>query len=55
MNRLGAVEEIPTFYARYVEEQTGATRKTLRRLSEAVGRFEGLGRTQAQLYGQSIP
>ena len=43
-----------TLYARYVEEQTIAMREMLRRLSEDVGRLEGIGRTQAQLYQCSM-
>ena len=34
--------------------QTTAMREMLRRLSEDVGRLEGLGRVQAQLYKRSI-
>jgi hypothetical protein len=54
MNRLSALEANTTLYARYVEEQTNAMREMLRRLSEDVGRLEGLGRAQAQLYKRSI-
>jgi hypothetical protein len=54
MNRLSALEANTTLYARYVEEQTSTMRAMLRRLSEDVGRLEGLGRAQAQLYKRSI-
>ncbi|KAH9060156.1 UNC-like C-terminal-domain-containing protein [Lactarius vividus] len=54
MNRLNALEANTTLYARYVEEQTSAMREMLRRLSEDVGRLEGIGRAQAQLYERSI-
>ncbi|KAI9442956.1 UNC-like C-terminal-domain-containing protein [Lactarius indigo] len=54
MNRLSALEANTTLYARYVEEQTSAMREMLRRLSEDVGRLEGIGRAQAQLYERSI-
>ena len=43
-----------TLRARYVEEQTSAMRDMLRRLSEDVGRLEGIGRAQAQMYARSI-
>ncbi|KAI0298110.1 UNC-like C-terminal-domain-containing protein [Multifurca ochricompacta] len=54
MNRLSALEANTTLYARYVEEQTSAMREMLRRLSEDVGRLEGIGRAQAQFYQRSI-
>lgn len=54
MNRLNALEANTTLYARYVEEQTSAMREMLRRLSEDVGRLEGIGRAQAQLYQRII-
>ncbi|KAI0292442.1 hypothetical protein BC826DRAFT_441535 [Russula brevipes] len=54
MNRLSALEANTTLYARYVEEQTNAMREMLRRLSEDVGRLEGIGRAQAQMYARSI-
>jgi hypothetical protein len=54
MNRLSALEANTTLYARYVEEQTSAMREMLRRLSEDVGRLEGIGRAQAQLYQRSM-
>jgi hypothetical protein len=54
MNRLNALEANTTLYARYVEEQTCAMREMLRRLSEDVGRLEGIGRAQAQLYERII-
>lgn len=54
MNRLSALEANTTLYARYVEEQTNAMREMLRRLNEDVGRLEGIGRAQAQMYARSI-
>jgi hypothetical protein len=54
MNRLSALEANTTLYARYVEEQTSAMREMLRRLSEDLGRLEGLGRAQAQMYARSV-
>jgi hypothetical protein len=54
MNRLSALEANTTLYTRYVEEQTSTMREMLRRLSEDVGRLEGIGRAQAQLYERSI-
>ncbi|KAF8495675.1 UNC-like C-terminal-domain-containing protein [Russula emetica] len=54
MNRLSALEANTTLHARYVEEQTSAMREMLRRLSEDVGRLEGIGRAQAQMYARSI-
>jgi hypothetical protein len=49
MNRLSALEESTTFYAPYVEEQTNAMREMLQRLSEDVGRLEGIGRAGAAI------
>lgn len=54
MNRLSALEANTTLYARYVEEQTNAMREMLRRLNEDLGRLEGIGRAQAQMYARSI-
>lgn len=54
MNRLSVLEANTTLHARYVEEQTSAMREMLRRLSEDVGRLEGIGRAQAQMYARSI-
>ncbi|KAH9960167.1 UNC-like C-terminal-domain-containing protein [Russula dissimulans] len=54
MNRLSALEANTTLYARYVEEQTNAMREMLRRLSEDVGRLEGITRAQAQMYARSV-
>ncbi|KAH9971453.1 UNC-like C-terminal-domain-containing protein [Russula compacta] len=54
MNRLSALEANTTLYARYVEEQTNAMREMFRRLSEDVGRLEGIGRAQAQMYARSV-
>ncbi|KAA1472172.1 hypothetical protein DENSPDRAFT_838372 [Dentipellis sp. KUC8613] len=50
MNRLTALEANNTLYARYVEEQTAGIREVLRRLGEDVGRLEGIGKAQAQVY-----
>jgi len=38
---------VTTLYARYVEEQTAGLREILRRLSEDVGRLEGIAKAQA--------
>ncbi|KAI0060437.1 hypothetical protein BV25DRAFT_1917784 [Artomyces pyxidatus] len=54
MNRLTALEANTTLYTRYVEEQTAGVREMLRRLSEDVGRLEGIGRAQAHLYQRSV-
>jgi hypothetical protein len=54
MNRLSALEANTTLYARYVEEQTSAMREMLRRLSEDIGRLEGITRAQAQMYARSV-
>ncbi|KDQ62107.1 hypothetical protein JAAARDRAFT_44619 [Jaapia argillacea MUCL 33604] len=54
MNRLTALEANTTLYARYVEEQTAGVREVLRRLSEDVGRLEGIGKAQAQMYQRSL-
>jgi hypothetical protein len=54
MNRLSALEANTTLYARYVEEQTNAMREMLRRLNEDMGRLEGIGRAQAQMYARTI-
>ncbi|OBZ71136.1 V-type proton ATPase proteolipid subunit [Grifola frondosa] len=54
MNRLTALEANTTLYARYVEEQTAGVREVLRRLGEDVGRLEGIGKAQAQLYQRSV-
>jgi len=54
MNRLSALEANTTLHARYIEEQTSGMREMLRRLSEDVGRLEGIGRAQAQMYARSI-
>lgn len=42
MNRLTALEANHTLYARYVEQQNTAVRELLNRLSEDVGRLEGI-------------
>ena len=42
MNRLTALEANTTLYARYVEEQTAGMREVLRRLTEDIGRLEGI-------------
>ena len=54
MNRLSALEANTTLHARYIEEQTSGMREMLRRLNEDVGRLEGIGRAQAQMYARSI-
>ncbi|PCH40389.1 hypothetical protein WOLCODRAFT_117183 [Wolfiporia cocos MD-104 SS10] len=54
MNRLTALEANTTLYARYVEEQTAGVREILRRLGEDVGRLEGIGNAQSQMYQRSI-
>ncbi|KAI9442806.1 UNC-like C-terminal-domain-containing protein [Russula earlei] len=54
MNRLSALETNTTLYARYVEDQTSAMREMIRRLSEDVGRLEGISRAQAQMYARSV-
>ncbi|KAJ7205178.1 UNC-like C-terminal-domain-containing protein [Mycena pura] len=50
MNRLTALEANHTLYARYVEEHTAAVREMLRRVGEDLGRAEGVGKAQAQIY-----
>ena len=42
MNRLTVLEANTTLYARYVEEQTAGMREVLRRLTEDIGRLEGI-------------
>ncbi|KAK0460009.1 UNC-like C-terminal-domain-containing protein [Desarmillaria tabescens] len=54
MNRLTALEGNHTLYARYVEEQTTGVREMLRRLGEDVGRLDGLGKAQAQMYQKTL-
>lgn len=54
MNRLTALEGNTTLYARYVEEQTTGVREVLRRLGEDVGRLEGIGKAQQQMYQRSV-
>ncbi|KAL0947650.1 hypothetical protein HGRIS_013737 [Hohenbuehelia grisea] len=54
MNRLTALEVNHTLYTRYVEEQIGGVREVLRRLTEDVGRLEGIGKGQAQMYLRSM-
>ncbi|TBU22364.1 UNC-like C-terminal-domain-containing protein [Dichomitus squalens] len=54
MNRLTALEAKTTLYTRYVEEQTTGMRDVLRRLTEDLGRLEGIGKAQAQLYQRSV-
>ncbi|CCM03729.1 uncharacterized protein FIBRA_05875 [Fibroporia radiculosa] len=54
MNRLTALEANTTLYARYVEEQTAGVRELLTRLGEDIGRLEGIGKAQAQMYQRSI-
>ncbi|KAK0487106.1 UNC-like C-terminal-domain-containing protein [Armillaria novae-zelandiae] len=54
MNRLTALEGNHTLYVRYVEEQTTGVREVLRRLGEDVGRLDGLGKAQAQMYQKTL-
>ncbi|KAI0754471.1 UNC-like C-terminal-domain-containing protein [Daedaleopsis nitida] len=54
MNRLTALEHNTTLYTRYVEEQTAGMRDILRRLTEDLGRLDGIGKAQAQLYQRSV-
>ncbi|KIJ59034.1 hypothetical protein HYDPIDRAFT_118855 [Hydnomerulius pinastri MD-312] len=54
MNRLTVLEANHTLYARYVEEQTAGVREVLRKLGEEVGRLEGIGRMQAQMYQRTV-
>jgi hypothetical protein len=44
MNRLTALEANQTLYSRYVEEQSARTHVVLRRLSEDIGRLDGIVR-----------
>ncbi|KAF9068596.1 UNC-like C-terminal-domain-containing protein [Rhodocollybia butyracea] len=54
MNRLTALEANHTLYVRYVEEQTNGIREMIRRLSEDVGRLEGIGKAQTQRFQRSV-
>ncbi|KAF7798304.1 hypothetical protein EIP86_009525 [Pleurotus ostreatoroseus] len=54
MNRLTALETNTTLYARFVEDHTANVRDMLRRLSEDVGRLEGIGKAQAQNYQRTV-
>ncbi|KAF5382602.1 hypothetical protein D9615_002748 [Tricholomella constricta] len=54
MNRLTALEANHTLYARYVEQQTSGVREVLRRLGEDVGRLEGIGKAQSQMYQRTV-
>ncbi|TFY63823.1 hypothetical protein EVJ58_g3013 [Rhodofomes roseus] len=54
MNRLSVLEANTTLYARYVEEQTAGIREVLLRLGEDLGRLEGIGKAQAQMYQRSV-
>ncbi|GJE92617.1 UNC-like C-terminal-domain-containing protein [Phanerochaete sordida] len=54
MNRLTALESNSSLYARFVEDHAASVREMLRRLSEDVGRLEGIGRAQAQMYQRSV-
>lgn len=42
MNRLTALEANHTLYVRYVEGQTSGVREMLKKLSEDMGRLEGI-------------
>lgn len=50
MNRLVALEGNTTLYARYVEEQTAGMREVLRRLTEDIGRLEGIVSLEGKMY-----
>ncbi|EIN12290.1 hypothetical protein PUNSTDRAFT_124219 [Punctularia strigosozonata HHB-11173 SS5] len=54
MNRVAALEANTTLYARYVEEQIAGVREIMRRLSEDVGRLEGISKAQGQMYQRTI-
>ncbi|EKM49800.1 uncharacterized protein PHACADRAFT_265504 [Phanerochaete carnosa HHB-10118-sp] len=54
MNRLIALESNSSLYARFVEDHAASVREMLRRLSEDVGRLEGIGKAQAQMYERSV-
>ncbi|GLB38602.1 putative sad1 / UNC-like C-terminal [Lyophyllum shimeji] len=54
MNRLTALEGNHTLYARYVEQQTSGVRELIRRLGEDVGRLEGIGKAQSQMYQRTV-
>lgn len=54
MNRLSALEINHTLYARYVEQQNTAIRDVLKRLSEDVGRLEGIGRAHTQVHQRTV-
>ncbi|KAF9501068.1 hypothetical protein BDN71DRAFT_1407907 [Pleurotus eryngii] len=54
MNRLMALETNHTLYARYVEDQIGGISEVLRRLSEDVGRLDGIGKGQAQMFSRTV-
>ncbi|KAJ3829337.1 UNC-like C-terminal-domain-containing protein [Lentinula raphanica] len=54
MNRLTAVEANHTLYVRYVEEQTSSVREMIRRLSEDVGRLDGIAKAQAQRFQRNL-
>ncbi|KAF4609112.1 hypothetical protein EYR40_001465 [Pleurotus pulmonarius] len=54
MNRLMALETNHTLYARYVEDQVGGISEVLKRLSEEVGRLDGIGKGQAQMFSRTV-
>ncbi|KII91054.1 hypothetical protein PLICRDRAFT_174384 [Plicaturopsis crispa FD-325 SS-3] len=54
MNRLTALEANHTLYSRYMEEQTARTRDVLRKLGEDIGRLEGIGKAQSQLFQRTV-
>ncbi|KIK69863.1 hypothetical protein GYMLUDRAFT_90851 [Collybiopsis luxurians FD-317 M1] len=54
MNRLTALEANHSLYVRYVEEQTNGVRDMIHRLAEDVGRLEGIGKAQSQIFQRSI-
>jgi hypothetical protein len=54
MNRLAALEANSTLYARYVEAHASAVRDALRRMSEDVGRLEGIAQAQARRLDRAL-
>ncbi|KAF9781734.1 UNC-like C-terminal-domain-containing protein [Thelephora terrestris] len=54
MNRIAKLEHNATLRARYVEEHTVGVREVLKRLTEEVGRLEGIGKAKAQMYQRSL-
>ncbi|KIP02710.1 hypothetical protein PHLGIDRAFT_130592 [Phlebiopsis gigantea 11061_1 CR5-6] len=54
MNRLTALESNTSLYARFVEDHAASVREMLRRLNEDIGRLEGIGKAQAQMYQRTV-